>query len=568
MAEEVWECGVECLDTWEDGLKIYRSDHRAEPLENKGRIQKKKKGVAKSCVSFGDEDDETSITVTTETTPRVDWHHAKTPSIKASECKSDCCQEYDSIAFLSSHIKELQVVPPEDSPEQEPRLLKENNCVTFQQRWDGAPDSGSLAEEPTPSKGKRCTSKNMSHRNSRGRSPKPLLATISEEEKKRGSSTQTWQDKVKEKDQDKKMPEGGKFSPRLIMKQYDEARRDNKEKRKQWLMAMKEPLYFNKVNKPPSPHFIGGIVVPELTEHATTSLSGDEEVISQENTSSNKDVAGKRKGSPGSPEPPRLHSSSPRQGLWFIPGWEQRWRMANENELTFRPAINKSVPNFDRLQRKFQKSLEQTRVKRTVTMCKPFKLHTPRTEPCHCREEQKEKNSEKIHKDNHRQRRERLQRPCSSNSEALPSLPSTNNTFEKRQTAIRTSLLEAGRRAQEQKEVEDRRKRRAQRIRRRVQKCLSARRTLLGKKEELNKKVQEHRQQSQERSEEYQVELREMLARVNQRPFLFQQATQYNSQLALVHRFSQILGELGQEENMLAFLKEERKSRPPSQGSQ
>ncbi|KAJ1106256.1 hypothetical protein NDU88_003659 [Pleurodeles waltl] len=507
-----------------------------EPLEDSGEIPQKKIGLTKACLHVGVEvDDNRAQAAKAEHSSGLEKplgdqrHDLKSPSSNGSECKSDCCQVEDTLAFLSSHMKELQILVPDDPSKQalQTPVGHPGNFFTFQQRWDGIPFKPSPVDPPSSDQSWGHTSKKVAKSVTWWSSSKPCLTTILEHEKKRPlrrGRTQAWQegDRVEKQNQDWPTLLSSKIPTQFMMKIPDkDDRKDSNKKRQMWILAIEN--HFKDLNRAPSHPSLVDAGAEGQVEHAVNAAHVGQKTDSNEKTVSNQDTECKRKGQPPSMEPTLLNSSSPTKSMWILPSWKQRCRQTSEDELTFQPAIHKTIPNFDILHRKFQKALEKTRIKRNVTQCKPFQLQTSNTKAFYTQHVLMENDTHS--KDKHCIRRERQHGPHRK-YDTSQALPSTNKTFEKRQAAIRQWLLEAGKLDQEKKDVEERRKRKAQRIRRRVQKCLAVRGVLLSKKEELNRKLQDFRQQNEEREAEYQAALREMQARVNQRPFLFQQVTQ------------------------------------------
>lgn len=566
---------------------VLEDDPKVKPLEDRGEIHQKEVGATNASLRFGVKVDDNHVQVAkAENSSGLEKslgdhrQDLKSPSIDGSECKSDCCQVEATLDFLTSHIKELQILAPDDPPEQAPPTAvgHAGGFFTFQQRWDGMPVKPSSVSPPSSDQTWDPASKKAAKRVTGWAPAKSYLSTILEHEKKRPlrrGRTQAWQeeDKVEKQNQDWPKLRSSKIPTDFMMKIPEEKeRRDIKEKRQRWLLAMQD--HFKGIYRAPSFPSLGDTGAPGLVEHAVKASHIGQKPDSNEKTVSNQDMECTREGQPPSMEPSLLNLPSPAKGPWFLPGWKQRCGQTSEEELTFRPAIHKTIPKFDILQRRFQKALEKTRNKRNVTQCKPFQLQTSNTKAQYTQHDLKERAKNDPHnKEEHCIRGESQHRPH-GNYDKSQALPSTNKTFEKRQAAIRTWLLEVRKQDQEKKEKEERRKRKNQRIRRRVQKCLSTRGVLLSKKEELNRKLEDFRQQNQERAAEYQAALREMQARVDLRPFLFQQVpqvsetlkndgkhqTQYNSQLSLVHRFSRMFGDLDRNEKMLNYLEEERKS--------
>nr|XP_033811025.1 testis-specific protein 10-interacting protein isoform X2 [Geotrypetes seraphini] len=219
----------------------------------------------------------------------------------------------------------------------------------------------------------------------------------------------------------------------------------------------------------------------------------------------------------------------------------------SDDDLTFHPTINKGVPNFEKLQRKFQEQIERNKVKGKVTVCQPFHLHTGPLERHRAWEEPREKKElleeERVWK--------REGGKCGSCKDCMPEEqpipPPLNRTFQKRQEAVRKWLLEVDRRKQEERDSALERRARARQLQKRVLECLDAYRTGISFEEVLRKKLKEFRKQDRERMAEYRAELQEMEERIKHRPFLFEQG----KKPALKRHICRLLADLGLDEESI-----------------
>uniref|UniRef100_F1RU29 Testis specific 10 interacting protein n=1 Tax=Sus scrofa TaxID=9823 RepID=F1RU29_PIG len=127
-----------------------------------------------------------------------------------------------------------------------------------------------------------------------------------------------------------------------------------------------------------------------------------------------------------------------------------------------------------------------------------------------------------------------------------------NRTFHKRQEATR-SLLQAWERQQlEELQQAELRRAREQRVQQQVARCLAAYAPRGSRGPgAAQRKLEELRRQERQRFAEYQAELQGIQHRVQARPYLFQQAMQVNARLTVTRRFSQVLSELGLDEEQL-----------------
>uniref|UniRef100_A0A8C5P4L1 Uncharacterized protein n=1 Tax=Jaculus jaculus TaxID=51337 RepID=A0A8C5P4L1_JACJA len=99
----------------------------------------------------------------------------------------------------------------------------------------------------------------------------------------------------------------------------------------------------------------------------------------------------------------------------------------------------------------------------------------------------------------------------------------------------------------------EKRKAREHQVQQQVARCLAAYTPRSRGALAAQRKLEELRRQERQRFAEYQAELQGIQHRVQSRPFLFQQAMQTNARLAVTRRFSQVLSDLGvDEEHLLA----------------
>ncbi|XP_075427302.1 testis-specific protein 10-interacting protein [Ascaphus truei] len=196
-----------------------------------------------------------------------------------------------------------------------------------------------------------------------------------------------------------------------------------------------------------------------------------------------------------------------RSAQWWGEGKPKR---LEEAEPRFRPTINRKIPNFERLQRRFQEKLER-RIGGTVTVCEPFHLHTTNTDRhrmCNTWREAEEKQRML-------EKQRRLEtRGCSR----LPA-PPTNKASQIRQEAIRSKVLHSEKLLKQEKQREVQRCVKQRRVTRQVRQRLPA--TSRGVSA-IQRKLQEFREMEKERIAEYLAELRDIQERVNRRPFLFE----------------------------------------------
>ncbi|KAI5278116.1 Testis-Specific Protein 10-Interacting Protein [Manis pentadactyla] len=127
-----------------------------------------------------------------------------------------------------------------------------------------------------------------------------------------------------------------------------------------------------------------------------------------------------------------------------------------------------------------------------------------------------------------------------------------NRSFHKRREATRRLLQAWAREQQEAQQQAELRRAQEQRAQWRVARCLAAYvpRGSHGPGA-AQRKLEELRRQERQRFAEYQAELQAIQHRVQARPYLFQQAMQASTRLAVTRRFSQVLSALGLDEEQL-----------------
>ncbi|XP_044304724.1 testis-specific protein 10-interacting protein isoform X2 [Varanus komodoensis] len=216
--------------------------------------------------------------------------------------------------------------------------------------------------------------------------------------------------------------------------------------------------------------------------------------------------------------------------------------------LTFQPAINRRIPDFKNLQRRFQEQLERKKDQAKVTVCKPFRLHSASGSQPLSGEEDKG-----CQEDPFCEVWRVRWRARSCPDFGLPTVPPVMPTkaSDKRQEANRLLLLEWERRERQEKRRAELRRDKEQRVQRQVAKCLAAYRTPGQPSAAFQRRREELRRLERQRMEEYSLQLQKMHNRVENRPYLFERVMQENARQAVQRRFSQVLAALGISEEML-----------------
>ncbi|XP_063001955.1 testis-specific protein 10-interacting protein [Elgaria multicarinata webbii] len=226
---------------------------------------------------------------------------------------------------------------------------------------------------------------------------------------------------------------------------------------------------------------------------------------------------------------------------------KSRFQSAKE-EPTFQPIINRKIPNFKSLQRRFQEQLEQKKEQAKLTICKPFRLHSASSSQPLCEDEDQEDPFYEI-----RRLWDVQWRAQSCPDFGLPVVPPVMPTkaSDKRQEANRLLLLEWERQERQEKRRAEVRRVKEQQVQREVAKCLATYRTRGHPTVSFQRRREELRRQERQRMEDYTLQLQEMHDRVESRPYLFERVMQANARQAVERRFSQVLAALGIDEEML-----------------
>ncbi|XP_063173172.1 testis-specific protein 10-interacting protein [Candoia aspera] len=221
-----------------------------------------------------------------------------------------------------------------------------------------------------------------------------------------------------------------------------------------------------------------------------------------------------------------------------------------KEEPTFKPIINRRVPNFKHLQRHFQEQLEQRKEQGKLTVCKPFHLHSSSSQPLS--EDEEKKDQEDLFQDlRQRWGIDWRAQSCPDFEPSMVPQVMTTKASDKRQEANRMLLLEWERREQQEKRRAELRRLRAQHMQKEVAKCLATYQTPGRSAGSVQRRREELRRQEKQRVEEYMIQLQEMQDRVESRPYLFERVMQANARQAVERRFSQVLSALGIDEDML-----------------
>ncbi|XP_032237239.2 protein FAM161B [Nematostella vectensis] len=248
-------------------------------------------------------------------------------------------------------------------------------------------------------------------------------------------------------------------------------------------------------------------------------------------------------------------------------------------EHTFRPNINPDVPDFDELQRQFEKEMRRKKREKEPTVVEPFQLRTAHLSAARLskstqsldrglrgsRSQSRERPSSARARDRPRERsrdscssarsssRERpLSAMLSSSWDTLPF--GTTEATRMREGRIRESLKE--RRAREQAELKEelQRQKKLKSMRPHVARKVMANDSSWQLKKTSDVKIKSFREADRARREEYEQELRDMQSRVSQRPLLFERQSQLNAKRTAERKYEDILRNAGVSDELVRSL--------------
>ncbi|XP_059209167.1 protein FAM161B [Centropristis striata] len=191
---------------------------------------------------------------------------------------------------------------------------------------------------------------------------------------------------------------------------------------------------------------------------------------------------------------------------------------------SFRPKIIQQVPDFSRLHKALQTETLRKTQSKDVTRCQPFHL---RTSTLPARQSRTSAENSQEPKASNLGRSKSLGALTSLSADTLPTY--ITDAARKRCMAIRKSMEMRESKNQESADWLKKYQTRSQTMKKTVSlhaKLLDPHSSL---KEVYNDKLQHHREADQQRMREYMRELRDMKARVSERPFLFEQVKQKNA---------------------------------------
>lgn len=225
-----------------------------------------------------------------------------------------------------------------------------------------------------------------------------------------------------------------------------------------------------------------------------------------------------------------------------------------DQKLSFRPKINTTVPDFDKLHQAFQQKSMETTERRDVTQCKPFQLRTSTLQPRHRSPENSKNSTDKV----------TIKRSSSFGgltSLSMDTLPTyITDAARKRSMAVRRSLELKDLKEQENADWMKQHRIRSQAMSKAVAMRAKAMDPHKSLKEVYQEKLKQHRLADLERIKDYQRELKEMKTRVTVRPYLFEQVSQKNAKNNAERRYRNTLEQAGLDENFVRSKGERKKA--------
>uniref|UniRef100_A0A096MCQ2 FAM161 centrosomal protein B n=1 Tax=Poecilia formosa TaxID=48698 RepID=A0A096MCQ2_POEFO len=217
-----------------------------------------------------------------------------------------------------------------------------------------------------------------------------------------------------------------------------------------------------------------------------------------------------------------------------------------DEEPTFKPKIIPDVPDFKSLHKALQREALEKKQSQDVTRCQPFFL---RTSALPARKYKKPPETSQVSKMNNLGRSKSLGALTLTSTDTLPTY--ITDAVRQRCVAIRKSMEIRESKSQESAEWLKSYQMRSQAMKKTVllhAKLLDPHSSL---KDVCNGNVQRHREADLQRMKDYMRELRDMKARVRERPYLFEQVKQKNAKTRAEQTFRRKLEKTGIKEQFV-----------------
>nr|XP_020446571.1 protein FAM161B isoform X2 [Monopterus albus] len=213
---------------------------------------------------------------------------------------------------------------------------------------------------------------------------------------------------------------------------------------------------------------------------------------------------------------------------------------------SFRPKIIRKVPDFSRLHKALQTEVLRKAQCKDVTKCQPFSLRTSALPARQSKMSPKNSQEPKISNLN---RSKSLGALTSLSTDTLPIF--ITDAARKRCMAIRKSMEIRDSKNQESAEWSLKHQMRSQAMKKTVALHAKLLDPHISLKEVYNEKLQRYREADQQRMREYNKELRDMKARVSERPYLFEQLKQRNAKALAEQAYRNKLKKAGLKEEFV-----------------
>eukprot|EP00794_Sanderia_malayensis_P019971 gene19971-21926_t len=239
---------------------------------------------------------------------------------------------------------------------------------------------------------------------------------------------------------------------------------------------------------------------------------------------------------------------------------------------TFRPEINHEIPDYESLHRKFEQELQRKRRQATPTVCEPFSLHTGKVpsrsrlshsegmngglggEDLKCLQKSTPEYKSYAKKDYRRPTPTR--RSTSFNDSGSDDAPpfALTETARRRLSKAEQSLTDRARTEDAERKQAEQRRRRENEIRKQVARKSASNDLKSILQQQSKEKLQSFRESDLARAREYRQYLKELRAKVNEQPLLFERESQTNARKAAQKKYKQILQEAGVDDDVVDSL--------------
>ncbi|KAM7375801.1 hypothetical protein PAMP_005569 [Pampus punctatissimus] len=303
-----------------------------------------------------------------------------------------------------------------------------------------------------------------------------------------------------------------------MMELREKERKQGLEQRKHFLLSVQKPFSFQEREKEKREKLLSTLnQVSQEQKNKTASVnkSPQKEIKDTDQQSSKAHVQITQQENPAASGRPRLRTAerSKKEKLGFL-----------DEKPSFQPKIIHEVPDFSRLHKALHTEALRKTQSKDVTKCQPFYL---RTSALPARQRKLSPENSQVPNISNISRRKSLGALTSLSTDTLPTY--ITDAARKRCIAIRKSMEMRASKNQESADWLRKYQLRSEAMKKTVglhAKLLDPHSSL---KEVYNEKLQHHRVADQQRMREYTRELRDMKARVSERPYLFEQVKQRNA---------------------------------------